>query len=122
MWRLLLAFTGCCLAAAAVTEETGFSLENAERHVRTIASQPHPVGSPAHDAVQAYIENELTRIGLRPVLQEVDVVPGPRSRGITGATAEYPGASHGRSVRCATRADGDVRVSLRQRTRSARRL
>jgi hypothetical protein len=83
-YSLLLALLAVLpLHAANARLDDDFSIENTKRHLRVIASAPHPVGSRAHDTVEAYIEAELKRIGLNPIVDESPVVPGPRSRGIT---------------------------------------
>jgi hypothetical protein len=50
-----------------------FSLENAMAHVRAIAVQPHPTGSPANAQARAYLLEQLERLGLRPSVQPATV-------------------------------------------------
>lgn len=50
-----------------------FSNDNALAHVRIIATEPHPNGSPANDAVRAYLANQIQRLGLEPVEQTATV-------------------------------------------------
>jgi hypothetical protein len=42
----------------------GFSTERVLAHLKVIASEPHPVGSPAHQSVREYLLRELGRLGL----------------------------------------------------------
>jgi hypothetical protein len=53
-----------------------FSLENAMAHVRAIAVQPHPTGSPANAQVRAYLLDQLNRLGLQPSVQPAMVQDG----------------------------------------------
>ena len=53
--------------SAPVTE---FSGDRAFKHLSVIAQRPHPVGSAEHAAVASYIQNELTALGLSPVVQQ----------------------------------------------------
>ncbi len=48
--------------------DLGFSTDAAMEHLKIIAQQPHPVGSPANRAVRKYIVDQLTKSGF-----EVDV-------------------------------------------------
>src|SRR5687768_15888515 len=45
---------------------TEFASGRALQHLRVIAHQPHPMGSPPHAAVRTYILQELAAMGLRP--------------------------------------------------------
>ena len=49
---------------------TEFSGDRAFKHLTVIAQRPHPVGSAEHAAVANYIQNELTALGLTPVVQQ----------------------------------------------------
>jgi hypothetical protein len=51
-----------------------FSAERAMEHVRAIAERPHPPGSADHLRVRQYLEAELRRRGLEPVLQTATAV------------------------------------------------
>ncbi|HZF38571.1 MAG TPA: M28 family peptidase, partial [Blastocatellia bacterium] len=63
-------------ASAPVTE---FSSSRAMNHVRVIASQVHPIGSPAHKRVRDYLLSELSGAGLQPQVQTATVL-SPRER------------------------------------------
>src|SRR5262245_59430333 len=43
-----------------------FSAERALVHVREISRVPHPLGSPANDAVRSYLVAQLSSLGLQP--------------------------------------------------------
>ncbi len=54
-----------------------FSAGRALEHLRVIAAQPHPVGSPANLKVRDYIVQQIRAMGLTPVVQEATgTVPG----------------------------------------------
>ena len=42
--------------------------------MRAFATVPHPVGTPAHDAVRDYIVQQLSLLGMRPEVQKATVV------------------------------------------------
>jgi hypothetical protein len=65
---------------------TSFSAERAFRHVQKIAQKPHPLGSPANDSARNYIVNELTEMGLEPVIQEGVGVSSSFRNGLAGYT------------------------------------
>jgi hypothetical protein len=72
-------------AVPATARPTDFSAERALTYLRAFAREPHPVGTPAHDAVRDYILRELARLGQTgpaswPVLTEVQnvIVVSPR--------------------------------------------
>jgi hypothetical protein len=48
---------------------TAFSAQRALAHVRVIAAEPHPLGSPQHDAAVAYLVEQLRGLGLEPQVQ-----------------------------------------------------
>jgi hypothetical protein len=50
------------LGAAAPGQVEGFSTQRVLAHLDVIAQKPHPVGSPAHQAVREYILRELGRL------------------------------------------------------------
>lgn len=50
---------------------TLFSAARASEHVEVIAAQPHPMGSPAIEAVRAYITSELEALGLEAEPQQI---------------------------------------------------
>ena len=41
-----------------------FSSARALNHIRVVAREPHPMGSPANAAVRDYLVSELSRLGL----------------------------------------------------------
>jgi hypothetical protein len=49
-----------------------FSAARAFEHLKILAVEPHPVGSPAHDRARDYILNHLTNLGLQPEVQIVE--------------------------------------------------
>ncbi len=54
-------------ASASATE---FSSARALEHIRVVARQPHPMGSPANAAVRDYLVGELRELGLPPQIQQ----------------------------------------------------
>jgi hypothetical protein len=74
-----------------------FSAERAMRHVRAIAREPHPLGSPAHAQVRQYIIDQMSRLGLRPQTQETTIAgiagwwPARLAR-VTNLVGRWPGA------------------------------
>ncbi len=69
-------FTGATLygvvpdPAPASAPPTEFSSERALEHVRAIAQEPHPMGSPENAAVRDYLVKELRALGLKPEVQK----------------------------------------------------
>ena len=55
---------------------TGFSAERAFQQVEAIATQPHPVGSAAQDAVHDHLVSVLRGLGLSPEIQDAVSVEG----------------------------------------------
>ncbi len=49
--------------------ESEFSAHRAFEHVRQIATEPHPAGSPANDRVRDYIMDQIRELGMEPVIQ-----------------------------------------------------
>lgn len=64
----------------ASTPAIGFSAERAMIDVRRIARAPHPVGSPEHQQVQAYLVQRLAALGLQPSLQSGALSPAAVAR------------------------------------------
>lgn len=58
-----------------------FSAARAMKHLRFIASAPHPLGTAHHKAVRDYIVGELNSLGLSPEVQRTTNVT-PRPRGV----------------------------------------
>lgn len=66
---------------------TEFSAERAMEHIRAIAQEPHPVGSPENARVRAYIISQLEEMGLSPEVQQTTaLIPG---RGNVQASTVY---------------------------------
>jgi Peptidase family M28 len=59
---------------------TEFSAGRAAVHQRTIAREPHPVGSPAHEAVRAYLLRVFGELGL-----ETQVIDRPEAARLAGS-------------------------------------
>ena len=77
--------------APANAPSDAFSGERAMAHLPVIASEPHPVGSPAQARVRDYLVQELTEIGLEVEVQRIrgleNVVARLRGSNPTGAFA-----------------------------------
>ncbi len=58
----------------ATAPATDFSAARAVAHIRAFARGPHPVGTPAHDAVRDYIVKQFTALGVPPEIQTAIVV------------------------------------------------
>lgn len=50
--------------------DNGFKLENAYKHIETMASVPHYVGTSAHGEAREYLLRELKALGLQPQVQD----------------------------------------------------
>ncbi|WP_327726215.1 M20/M25/M40 family metallo-hydrolase [Streptomyces sp. NBC_00487] len=72
-----------------------FSAARALRHLREVASEPHPTGSPAADRVRAHLLAELKELGLETEVQ--DAVAG-HAVGRTPYGPEYLAAGRVRNV------------------------
>ncbi|SHI87031.1 Peptidase family M28 [Mesonia phycicola] len=48
----------------------GFSLENANKHIKNISKKPHSIGTKAHSEVRNYIVQELQKMGLQVQTQK----------------------------------------------------
>jgi hypothetical protein len=53
--------------------KTEFSAERAMPHLRAIAREPHPVGSPENARVRNYLIEQISAMGLRPQVQKATV-------------------------------------------------
>ncbi len=73
-------------AAPAASSAPGFSLEQARKDLTVVAAAPHPMGTPAQSAVEAYLLDELTAAGLEPTVdvRTVTMAPDPRNSVWTG--------------------------------------
>jgi hypothetical protein len=56
-------------AIPASAPATEFSAERAMQHLRIIAREPHPIGSPANAAIRQYLIGQLRILGLEPEVQ-----------------------------------------------------
>jgi len=61
-------------AVPASAPPADFSAARALTHLRAFARVPHPVGTPAHDAVRDYIVQQLSALGVQPEVQTATVV------------------------------------------------
>ncbi|HEX8560042.1 MAG TPA: M20/M25/M40 family metallo-hydrolase [Pyrinomonadaceae bacterium] len=81
-----------------------FSAARAMKHLRFIASAPHPLGTAHHKAVRDYIVGELNSLGLSPEVQRtVNVTPRPsgvphRAATIENIIGRVQGANGGRPI------------------------
>ena len=81
-----------------------FSAERAMAHVRQIARQPHPMGSPQLAAVREYLEAQLRSAGLDPQIQEAVTRHGGgrgwpgRGNTVRNIVARLPGTEGGPAV------------------------
>lgn len=88
----------------------GFSLERAMADVESIAGEPRPVGSAAHDRARQYLLDEIGRAGLEAEVQEA-VVPagGPpgahRLTRVRNVIARMPGRGEGDAIMLAAHYD-----------------
>jgi Peptidase family M28 len=80
-----------------------FSAERAIQHLKVFARGPHPVGTPAHDAVRDYILQQLRALGVDPQVQRVTSVSPRWGSPYAAATvqnilARLPGTANTRAV------------------------
>src|SRR5262245_54307163 len=66
---------------ADLESHSAFDTERAMVHLRFIASQPHPLGSPHHRALRAYLVEQFQSLGIEVELQD-SVVPAGLLRGL----------------------------------------
>jgi len=81
-----------CLTPPPVVPNTAppaeFSASRAFEHLKVIASEPHPTGSPANARVRDYLIHQLQGLELEPQVQRtgipslLDIYPGPYAAGI----------------------------------------
>jgi hypothetical protein len=84
-------------ASAPATE---FSSARALEHVRVVATEPHPMGSPANAVVRDYLVGELRGLGVTPQVQRATAayypVPGLLQAGtVENVLARLPGTGPG---------------------------
>ena len=132
----LAAFVVCCVLAIgvdvppqAVSESASpavFSAERALKHLAVIGREPHPVNSPAHNAVRDYILSELRKPGLSPDVQKSSAAGLPENivcrLQSSGSGKAVLLVAHYDSVPSGPGADGKKRQPknyLRQMTRMA---
>ncbi len=93
----------------ATAPDTVFSAERALRHVVQIAQRPHPMGTADHDRVRDYIVDQLSRLGLRPQIQQATAI-GTRYRQagrVQNILARLPGSDqNGKAVLIMVHYDG----------------
>ncbi|MEV4279362.1 M28 family peptidase [Actinoplanes xinjiangensis] len=73
-------------ARAETAPASDFSAERAFQTVRTIASTPHPAGSPANDRVREHLIAALSGLGLSPEVQDTVSVQGAGLSSSAGGT------------------------------------
>jgi hypothetical protein len=66
--------------APASTPAVAFSADRAMADVRQIARAPHPLGSPEHARVRAYLSARMTQLGLSPQVQTGALSPAALKR------------------------------------------
>jgi len=59
--------------------DTEFSAQRAMQHLKVIAAEPHPVGTPEHDGVRDYLVEQIEALGLEAQIQTATSVVGYRS-------------------------------------------
>jgi Peptidase family M28 len=86
-----------------------FSAVRARHYLDTIAAEPHPVGTAAHDKVKAYLLAELGALGLDIRVQEataaVKAVGATRAARVANIIATKKGTAPGRAVLLAAHYD-----------------
>lgn len=76
-----------------------FSTKRAMEHVIQMSQKPHYVGSPAHEEVAAYLEQQLRELGLEPERQEGFVMGGgDKLVYAKNILARIPGTRPGKSL------------------------
>jgi hypothetical protein len=82
---------------------TDFAAERAMNHLRVIANRPHPIGSTEHAETLAYLQQELSRMGLSPEIQRTTAITEGRGVPYTAATvqnlmARLKGTGNGQAI------------------------
>lgn len=72
--------------ATADAPASDFSSGRAMKHLQFISQNPHPVGSPQHALVRAYILKELAALGVEPEVQKTAVLDAKRPSVLNAAT------------------------------------
>lgn len=94
--------------APATAPGTAFSAERAMEHLRVIAREPHPVGSPAHAEVRDYLVAQLRELGLEPQVQTATAVQeryGLRVGTVQNVVARIAGAQSSEAIMLAAHYD-----------------
>lgn len=97
-----------------VEKSTGFSINNALYHLKSISNKPHHTGTAAHKAVQNYFVNELEKLGLKTEIQIETVF---NSKWVAGTTVEniiakIEGTTNGKSLLLLSHYDSSPHSSL----------
>lgn len=74
--------------APASAPSTEFSSARALEHVRVVAREPHPMGSPANAAVRDYLVGELVALGVTPEVQRATAAYYPIPGGLQAGRSE----------------------------------
>jgi hypothetical protein len=74
VWIATLPMTSTPDAVPATAPATEFSAERAMAHLRVVAAEPHPMGSPEHQKVVDYIVGQLTALGIETQVQDTIAV------------------------------------------------
>ncbi|WBB79072.1 M28 family peptidase [Micromonospora sp. WMMD882] len=72
--------------APADAPAAGFSATRAYEHVRVVAAETHPAGSPANDRVRAHLETTLRGLGLETSVQDTVAPEAGQLSGAAGGT------------------------------------
>ena len=92
--------------------DTAFSSERAMEHVRAIAVEWHPVGTPAHERAREYVVSSLRSLGLEPEVQTATALlqRGTRVRAATvrNVVARIPGTRSAGAVALVSHYDSEV--------------
>jgi peptidase M28-like protein len=108
-WTFIIVLAGLALWAVqpptplpASAPPTEFSAERAMTHIQAIARTPHPIGSPANDAVRDYLVAQLASLGLQPQVVSAIGVNGRGGRFAIGNTQDIvgrlPGSANSRAI------------------------
>src|SRR5215204_3043331 len=74
VWIATLPMTSTPDVVPATAPATAFSGERAMAHLRVVAAEPHPMGSPEHQKVVDYIVGQLTALGIETQVQDTIAV------------------------------------------------
>jgi hypothetical protein len=82
----------------ATSRAQDFSAERALAHCQATAREPHPMGSPANDAVRAYLVQTLARLGVETVVQVDRQVSGHDAVEVNNVLGRIPGTANTKAV------------------------